>query len=93
MAAINEYDIGDVVRVSAAFTNAAGAPANTTATLRVRKPDLSVTTPSLTNDGTGLYHYDIVVDMAGNWFYRAEGTGTVAAAGERSFTAKKSAFY
>lgn len=93
MATVNEYDLGDLVRVSATFTNSTGTPTNTTVTLRVRKPDASVTTPTAVSDGSGAYHYDIAVDQPGIWFYRFEGTGAVQAASEAEFTVAKSQFY
>lgn len=81
------YDIGDEVRLSVAFTDAAGAAADpTTVTCTVRKPDGSTLTPTATSTGsTGAYRADIQPDQTGNWYYRFAGTGALVAAEEGQF--------
>lgn len=88
------YDVGDKVRLSAAFTDENEVATDpTTVTVRYRKPDEStvvkvhVTDAEVVKDSTGNYHIDISVDAAGKWFYRWEGTGTLEAAGDASFVA------
>lgn len=89
--AINSYDIGDTVRLTAGFSNAAGALADpATVALTVTKPDgtlLAGTTP--TNTSTGLYGYDLVPDMAGLWRYRWVSTGDPATAEEGVFFVRR----
>lgn len=84
MASIN---VGDTQRLFITFydkpaddpTRAAGDPADVT--LRVKKPDDTIaeyTGAELTHTpGSGLYEYVIVVDQAGWWRWRWEGTGGV----------------
>ena len=93
MATDNTYDIGDLVRVSAVFTNAAGSASDTTVALKLMKPDGTTSTPTPTHDSTGNYHYDVSVDQAGKWYYRYEGTGVVQTASEGSFLVRESSFY
>lgn len=90
---INEYDIGDLVRVSAAFTDVNSAASDTTVALKVLDPAGTTTTPTVVHDSTGAYHYDISVNAMGTWYYRFEGTGVVQAASEGLFRVRDSAFY
>jgi hypothetical protein len=80
------YQIGDAVPLEATFRNAAGTPTNPSAvTLTVRAPDGTITTPTPTNTGPGVWHYDLSVTQPGLWWYTFKGTGTVQAADRRSF--------
>lgn len=95
---MNSYDKGDLVRVTAAFTNAAGTATDpTTVVCKVRSPS-GITTytygtdAELVKDSTGNYHLDINITADGQWWYRWEGTGAVQQAGEGSFTVARSAF-
>jgi len=86
----NFYDRGDVVRLTANFTNLAGSAADpSSVTLRIKQPDNSVVTynfpGTLTKDSTGQYHYDFAITESGDIYYRFEGTGDVQAAGENLF--------
>ena len=93
--AANVYDIGDTVRLKGAFTNDAGAATDPTAiTLTVKDPTGAVTTytyalAQVVKSATGIYYYDLLISKAGDWYYRFEGTGAVATAGEEYFTVKK----
>lgn len=83
----NAYDIGDVARLSGAFTNIAGDPADPGAiTLEIEDPDgvvAEVEYPgTITKDSTGNYHYDVALSIAGYYNYRWVGTGAVAAAAQ-----------
>lgn len=80
----NTYDVGDVVRVTATFT--ANTPA--AVTVKVLKPDGATSTPSVVNDGGGVYHADVTADQAGRWLYRVSGTSPGAAAEEGSFAVR-----
>jgi len=72
--------IGDVYRTTATFYNAAGVATNPTAvTMKLRKPDGTVSTPTPSSDGSGVYHYDVTIDQDGTWEYSFTGTGTIVA--------------
>lgn len=95
MATANTYDIGDQVRLTVKFKNAAGAAADpTTATIIVREPDDTETAYSgtLVNPAVGTYYYDLTITAAGIHHYRGKGTGAVVAAAERFFNVPESAF-
>lgn len=96
----NAYDIGDIVRLSAVFKDAAGAVIDpTAATLKVARPDGTVDTatwPSgttvLTRDDVGTFHFDYALTggaaQAGFFEARWEGTGTAQAAEQARFYAR-----
>jgi len=88
-----DYEKGDLVRCSAAFTDADGNYLDPTAVLfRFKKPDGTTTTytygadAELVKDAVGRYHVDVDADAEGVWAYRFESTGTGQAAGEEAFT-------
>lgn len=86
---MSDYDVGDVIRLSAAFTDINGTPATPTAiTLFVKKPDGSVLEQAIDPDTTVVY--DLSIDQAGWYVYRWESTGTVQTAEEGSFLARPS---
>lgn len=92
-----EYDIGDGVRLSIAFTVNDVATDPTTITLKTKDPTPTTTTytyalAEVTKDSTGNYHKDITVSTSGTWYYRWIGTGTVIAATEDIFYVKLSQF-
>lgn len=99
MTTINEYDRGDRVRLSAAFTDADGAPADpTTITLYVLDPTRTVTpyvypaAVEMVRDALGAYHADLTLSLEGPWYYRWTGTGAIVAAAEGRFHVRQSAF-
>lgn len=64
------YDVGDVVRVVATFTDSvSGLPAIPAALVfRLKTPDGVVSTSIVpVNDDTGLYHVDLVASQSGTW--------------------------
>jgi hypothetical protein len=84
---MTEYKRGQVVRMTAAFTNASGVAADpTTVTLVVEDADGTETTSSPSNTATGAYRYDLTLGEtealcpAGVWDYRFRGTGAIVAA-------------
>lgn len=88
-------DIGDLVQLSAAFVNAAGAATDPTAvTLAIRDPTGALVTPAPTpvHGATGAYTYDLAITASGVWRYRFAGTGAVVAAEEAKVFARASAF-
>lgn len=90
----NSYDIGDGVKLHGDFTNPeTGNPSDpiNPASCTVRKPDgtetiYTVADTEFTRLSTGIYICDIVVDQAGDWFYRW--VGETQAQEERRFYVK-----
>lgn len=86
------YDLGDLVRVSGAFTTAAGVAQDPSVVkCSVRSPAGVVTTytygtdPELMKDSTGNYHIDVSAATIGTYYYRWFSTGTGQAADEGWF--------
>lgn len=97
LAATQACDVGDLVRLSAAFDNGATPPVATdptAVTLQIKDPTGALVTPAPTpiKDSTGHYHHDLSVTLAGVWRYRFAGTGAVVAAEEAKVFARDSAF-
>lgn len=90
----NAYDVGDVVRLSAAFTNSAGTavdPSSVTVQYRQWLVDpASFTTlvygvNSVVKASVGNYYHDLAVNSDGEWRYRWNGLGVNAAGAEERF--------
>jgi hypothetical protein len=88
----SSYDLGDLVRVSGAFTNSAGTAQDPTVVkASVRTPAGVVTTytygvdAGLVKDSTGNYHLDVSAAEIGWYYYRWFSTGTGQAADEGWF--------
>ena len=86
----NTYDIGDLVRITSAFTTQAGTAVDpSTVTARVKDPSGTTTVftypATVTKDSTGNFHADFVPTLAGVHYYRWEGTGAAVAASESFF--------
>lgn len=81
------YTIGNTVRLSVEFLDAAGALVDPTdVTCRLRGPEsLAAISLPVTKESVGKYHADALAEAAGVWFYRFAGSGTVDAAVEGSF--------
>lgn len=84
------YNIGDLLRLKATFTDIAGVEADPTAiTLKVKAPSGTVTTytypGTVVRQSTGVYYYDFPVTASGTHFYNWAGTGAYTAADEASF--------
>lgn len=91
------YPKGQSVKLTCAFTDAAGAAANpTTVTCRVEEPDGTETTystPVITNPSTGTFQLILVPDQSGQHTYRWTGTtGSAVAVDEDQFSVLLSAF-
>lgn len=91
---MSTYVRGSLVRVSGAFTNAAGTAVDpATVTFKSRSPDRSVALSTLVygvdaalvKDSTGNYHVDVDANANGTWWWRWESTGMSQAADEGSF--------
>lgn len=92
--AYNTYDVGTQVRLSVAFTDVDGNPADpTTVVCRVRNCGGSISTPTVLQDGTGLYHVDVLLSSTGNWFYRFEGSGALIAVADAQINVTPSPFF
>lgn len=87
----NDYLIGSVVRLSAAFTSAAGAAIDpATVTLKIKDPAGTITAytyaaAQVVKDAVGSYHYDYTPVASGRYTYRWESAGAGQAAGEGVF--------
>lgn len=88
------FDKGDLVRVSAAFKDEAGAAVDpTTVSFTFRTPSGTETTflhgtdTELVKDSVGNYHVDIDANAGGSWHWRFVSTGTGQAASEGYFFA------
>ena len=93
------YYIGDLIRISAVFTNESDVEADpSTVTVKYKDPSSVESSKvygvdgEVIKDSTGNYHIDIDMDEGGFWYYRWEGTGAVVAAEEASLEVEKSAF-
>ena len=70
-----------------------GVRTDGTVTLRIKKPDDTEVTPTLTNDATGVYTYSLLLEQTGDYVYKWESTGEVVAASEdRTITVVASTF-
>jgi hypothetical protein len=88
---ITHFLLGNLVRLSATFVNAAGAPVDPGfIILTIKLPDCSTETLTYANgdiikDGIGLYHYDFLTTEAGLHYYLYDATGDVIAASQGQF--------
>jgi uncharacterized protein YfaS (alpha-2-macroglobulin family) len=96
---MSDFVLGELVRVSGAFTNAAGAAADPTAVrMKYKDPEGAITSllygtdVALVKDTTGSYHVDIDANQPGTWNWRFYATGTGQTADEGSFTVSESEF-
>ena len=98
MATLNEYDKGDLIRLTVAFTVADVATDPTTVGVKYKKPSGGVTTktfpvdPEIVKDSVGNYHIDVPADETGVWSFRWESTGTAQGAEEGQFKVRRSHF-
>ena len=91
---MNNYQVGDLVRVSASFTDASGNAVDPdTVYCDITAPDGTKTTytygtdAEVVRDSAGNYHLDVDVTAAGRWCYAWRSRGTGQAAGSGSFHA------
>jgi hypothetical protein len=90
---MNNYRVGQRVRVTAIFKNASEQLADPSAViLYVDPPSADTITYTfgvdgqLVKDAVGNYHCDFVVDDDGDWAYEWKGTGVVQAADDGILT-------
>ena len=95
--AVNTYDKGDTIRLKAEFKVSSVYTDPTAVTLKVKNAAGVISTytyalAEITKLSTGIYYKDISINDDGIWFYKFEGTGTVAAASEHKFEVRRSEF-
>ncbi len=95
----SSYDSGDLVVISAAFTDRNSAALDpSTVTFKIKDPNNLDTTyvygtdAEVVKDSVGNYHIDISAAIVGRYYYRYESTGTGQAAEEGSFEVKDGVF-
>lgn len=87
----NTYDIGDVARLTASFSQGGGAVDPGAVAFKVLEPGGAVASVTpVVKDAVGEYHADYVIAAAGVHVYRGEGTGANAAAAENRFQVRRS---
>ena len=97
---MNTYDLGDVIKCMATFTNTSGTAVDpATITFKAKVPRSGTITtyvysvdPQLIKEDTGVYYVHFVPTTHGEWYYRWAGTGANAAAAEKTFNIRDSAF-
>ncbi len=88
---MNAYAKDNQVRISVEFTLSGVDTDPSTVKCFYKNPSGIITTLTYGVDGTlikdapGKYHVDILASVAGGWFYRFEGSGTLIAASEDQF--------
>jgi len=84
-----EYNIGTALRITAVFTDISGDAADPSVIkFKVNPPKgadeeyIYGTDTEVVRTGVGVYHFDLLLDEAGSWYYRWVGSGNVAKAFE-----------
>lgn len=95
----NKYDVGDQVRLEVTFKDENETPTDPSVVVcRYRQPNGNTTSleygadEGVTRASAGAYYANVVADLPGTWSYRWEGTGTLTAAAEGTFTVMRSSF-
>ena len=94
---MSEYVVGQLVRLSAAFSDAAGLPADPDTVRLLHKPmsvagaTMQVETypgegTAIVRDGVGRYHLDISMDNPGTHYWRWESDGDAQSAAQGWFS-------
>ena len=90
------YDIGDLIRLTATFKDLDGNASDPTIiTLSIKEPNGDVVDLTygldifVVKQSTGIYYMDFAPAMEGLHYYRFAGTGTITAAEETSFYVNK----
>jgi hypothetical protein len=95
MTVVNEYDIGDLVRVEAVFSLDDVNTDPSVVKLTIVNPASETwiyydTSPEMMHTASGMYHLEFIPSGHGAWYARWEGYGTVQAAGEETIYVKRS---
>jgi hypothetical protein len=82
------YHVGDLIKLTAEFTNASGALVDpTSVVITIRVPSTGeVLLPSVTKASTGIYTCSQLATESGDWKWRAVGTGAVQGANQGQIT-------
>jgi hypothetical protein len=87
MAKGDDFNVGDLVRITGTFSDSAGTNVDpTTITVYYKDPSSNITElvygvdSDVVQSDTGIYYVDISIDESGNWYYRWKGTGSNQAA-------------
>jgi hypothetical protein len=84
---LNQYTVGDQVRLEATFRDEDGDLADpTTVTGEIRTPDQVDAALSIVRESLGVYYALFTVAQNGLHEYRIEGAGAIIAAAESQFT-------
>lgn len=93
---MSDYVVGELIRVSASFVNAAGAAADPSVVgLKYKNSEgtqvnlVYGTDVALVKDSVGHYHADLDANQAGTWKWYFYSTGTGQAADKGSFTVEE----
>jgi hypothetical protein len=94
------YDIGDLVRIGGSFQDALTKLATdpTTLKLAIKNPAGVETVyvlgddAAIVRDGTGEFHFDLLLTASETWHYRWRAAGAVTAAEEGFIVVSESAF-
>jgi hypothetical protein len=92
---MNIYDVGDGIRLRAAFTVTGVYTDPDIVTFSVRDPSKNIdiynyTSGTVSKLTDGVFILDIFVDEPGQWWYEVFGTGTALAADENYFLVERS---
>ena len=92
---VNNYDVGDSIRLKAWFTVTGTYTDPDIVTFSVRNPSGNIDTYNFTSgtvskEADGKFLVDIFVNESGQWWYEAFGTGTALAADEGYFLVERS---
>jgi len=82
---VNTYIVGNQVRMQLVLKDYNDSLAAGTVVCSVKDPSNNVTTPSVTNPGTGTYQSLVTTDEVGVWYYQFASSGAIIAVGEDSF--------
>lgn len=96
---MSDFVLGELVRVSAAFTNLVGAAADPAAVrFKYKDPEGAATSlvygvdAALVRDSEGNFHVDIDANQPGTWKWKFYATGTGQTADTGSFTVEADEF-
>jgi hypothetical protein len=88
---MNNYEIGDLVQVTANFVDVNNSPIDpTNVTCQYVSTKSSAATASVTKVSTGIYTAQIPCAVDGNYAYRFLGTGAAQASNEGAFVVNPS---
>jgi hypothetical protein len=91
---VNQYDVGDIVRLTGVFTDTGGVPGNPSkVTFWVQSPSSTVQVATSTgivdNPSSGTFTLDVPVNSSGLWAYRVYSTGILTASEQATFIGRR----